>query len=87
MAHEIIENIHFAFLNIQVQGTSFLFSEDIYLRYIYTQEIYIVSQYEMCITIYRDFSFFSYNCSCFIHIISCSNIKSRRNMLVTFFPL
>ena len=35
-----------------------------------TLEIYIVSQYEICIAIYRVFSFFYLNCSFFIHLLS-----------------
>ena len=52
-----------------------------------TQEIYIVSQYQMCIAIYRNFSFFYLNCSFFIHILSYSSSKSSRSMPVTFIAL
>ena len=38
-----------------------------------TQRIYIVSQYEMCIAIYREFSFFQFNSLFFIHFLSYGN--------------
>ena len=43
-----------------------------------TRRTYIVSQYEIRIAIYRDFSFFYLNCVFFIQFLSCSNFQVQK---------